>query len=53
MRENMLDEVYRGHVVSYLERPDQAWRTCCNSACEPCTLTLGRVVDRARQLMGC
>jgi hypothetical protein len=51
MQENMLDEVYRGYVDHYLDRSDAGWRMCCNSACEPCVLTLGRVVDRARQLM--
>ena len=51
MRENMLDEVYRGYVDSYLARDDQTWRTCCNSDCEPCVLKLGRVVDRVRQLL--
>lgn len=52
MRENMLDEVYRETVRRLLDRQDDFWRRCCGSNCDPCALTLARVVDRVRELTG-
>src|SRR5690606_29979317 len=47
--EEGLDRMYDGVVRRYLERDDDGWRSCCGSLCDPCVLTLGRVVDRVRE----
>lgn len=52
LRENMLDEAYRGTVRRLLERQDSTWRHCCGSNCDPCALIFARVVDRVRELTG-
>jgi hypothetical protein len=52
MAENMLEDGYRGFVLQYLARKDDAWRRCCDAGCDPCVLKLGRVVDRTRELLG-
>lgn len=49
--ENGVDAIYDGVVRRYLHREDDEWRTCCGSCCDPCNLTLARVVDRARDLL--
>lgn len=44
-----------GHVqfaLQYLTVPDNAWRWCCGSNCDPCVQVLGEVVDHARTLAG-
>lgn len=51
MAEHQLDDEFRATVLELLQRRDDYWRRCCESNCEPCSLKLGRVVDRVRQLM--
>jgi hypothetical protein len=51
MFENGVEEAYRATVKSLLERADDDWRRCCGESCNPCSLTLGRVVDRVRALI--
>ena len=50
MRENGLEEVYRGTVRGLYVRTDDEWRRCCGESCDPCALMFGRVVDRVRAL---
>lgn len=51
LAENMVDGVYQRLIERYLEADDDGWRNCCLSNCDPCVQTIGRVVDRARELM--
>ncbi len=50
MKENQLEEAYRGTVRALLDRRDDFWRRCCGSNCDPCATTLARVVDWVREL---
>jgi len=42
----------RGLVERYLEQHPDGWKNCCGSSCDPCVLTIGLAVDRARSLLG-
>lgn len=50
MREHAVPPWHREDVIAALDTPDEAWPPCCGAACEPCVLTLARVVARARAL---
>lgn len=39
-------------ALQHIDKPDDDWRWCCGSNCDPCVETLGRLVDLARQLSG-
>lgn len=43
-----VDASYLAFVARHLDAPDETWRWCCHSHCDPCVTRLGRVVDRAR-----
>ena len=47
-----VDAGYLRFVVQHLARPDDDWRWCCGSNCDPCVEQLGRLVDAARALLG-
>lgn len=51
MREQRLEPWHREVALGLLEAPPAEWARCCGNACEPCTLVLRRVVERARALM--
>ena len=40
--------VYREVVRRHVDEPDERWRFCCGSACDPCVAQIGRAVDRVR-----
>ncbi len=42
----------RGLIERYLEQHPDDWMSCCGSCCDPCVLTIGLAVDRARSLLG-
>ena len=44
-------ESYAVFVARHLDVADASWRWCCSSRCDPCVEQLGRVVDRARQVL--
>ncbi|MCR9246834.1 MAG: hypothetical protein NXI31_17515 [bacterium] len=46
-----VDRSYVHFILQHVERPDQQWRNCCHSSCDPCVERLGRLVDRARQIL--
>ena len=35
-------------VIEMWHQPRERWRPCCGMLCEPCVMTLARVVDRLR-----
>jgi hypothetical protein len=39
-------------AMQHLDKPDDDWRWCCGSNCDPCVETLGRLVDLGRKLRG-
>jgi hypothetical protein len=47
-----LRESQRGLVERYLDQPPDDWRNCCGASCDPCVLTIGHAVAKARQLLG-
>ncbi len=47
-----VDQGYLPFVLQHLRRPDDDWRWCCGSNCDPCVDQLGRMVDAARRLLG-
>lgn len=47
-----LDPGYVQFAMQHLRLPDDDWRWCCGSNCDPCVQVLGEVVDRARTLAG-
>lgn len=51
MRENRLDDVYRGAVEALLNKPKSHWPPCCLSHCDPCNMTLQRVAKRTLKLL--
>ncbi|HEY8431804.1 MAG TPA: hypothetical protein VIL20_25670 [Sandaracinaceae bacterium] len=51
MREHRMPEWHREDVLAMLRAPDDAWPPCCGGACDPCVLSLARVVRRARALL--
>lgn len=51
MREQRLDPWHRETALGLLESPPDPWPPCCGNACDPCTLVLRRVVERARALL--
>jgi hypothetical protein len=40
---------YREVVRAHLDEPDERWRFCCGSACDPCVAQIGRAVDAVRR----
>jgi hypothetical protein len=50
LREENVDPSYVQFVVQHVGAPDETWRWCCGSNCDPCVQRLGRVVDRARRM---
>ncbi|MDQ3034613.1 MAG: hypothetical protein M3Y87_19545 [Myxococcota bacterium] len=51
LREVGLPADYAAEIRARLDAPDESWRSCCGGFCDPCVLTLGRAVDRARALL--
>ena len=51
MREQRLEPWHREAALGLLESPPENWPPCCGSACDPCTLVLRRVVERAQALL--
>ena len=47
-----IDTSYLRFVMEHIQRPDDGWRWCCGSNCDPCVEQLGRLVDSARRLLG-
>lgn len=47
-----LDAGYVQFALQHLRVPDDDWRWCCGSNCDPCVQVLGELVDRARTLAG-
>jgi hypothetical protein len=50
--QNGLDPGYVQFALQHLRLPDDDWRWCCGSNCDPCVETLGRLVDLGRKLRG-
>jgi hypothetical protein len=46
-----LDPGYVLFAMQHRHKPDDDWRWCCGSNCDPCVQRLGRVVDGARQAL--
>ncbi len=40
---------YAPDVVAMSREPRERWRPCCGMLCDPCVMTLARVVDRLRR----
>ncbi len=51
MREQRVEPWHREAALGLLESPPDEWPPCCGNACDPCTLVLRRVVERARALL--
>lgn len=47
-----LRESQRGLVERYLDEHPDDWMSCCGSSCDPCVLTIGHAVAKARELLG-
>lgn len=47
-----LKESQRGMVERYLNEHPDDWMNCCGSSCDPCVLTIGHAVAKARQILG-
>jgi hypothetical protein len=47
-----LRESQRGLVRTYLHQDPAEWMSCCGSYCDPCVLTIGHAVAKARALLG-
>ncbi|MEO6596714.1 MAG: hypothetical protein ABIP94_18360 [Planctomycetota bacterium] len=47
-----VDASYLAFVTRHATEPDETWRWCCGSNCDPCVERLGRVVDAARPILG-
>ncbi len=43
-----VDATYRSVIRTYVEDRSDTWRRCCDSACDPCMLQIGRIVDAVR-----
>ncbi|MBZ0117193.1 MAG: hypothetical protein K8H88_09375 [Sandaracinaceae bacterium] len=50
MQELAVPPWYRESVAALVLEPPREWAPCCGAGCEPCVLTLQRVVARARRL---
>lgn len=50
-REHQLDTRWASSVYAYLEEDEGDWPGCCQSACEPCVLTLASAARRALILL--
>ncbi|MBK8099077.1 MAG: hypothetical protein IPK26_18370 [Planctomycetes bacterium] len=44
-----VDPTYLRFVLQHLDDPDDTWRFCCASSCDPCVRRLARVVDAVRR----
>lgn len=51
LADERLDASYLAFVARHLDQPDDGWRWCCGSNCDPCVRRLALVVDRARQAL--
>lgn len=51
LADERLDPSYLAFVARHLDQPDEGWRWCCGSNCDPCVQRLANVVDRARQAL--
>ncbi len=51
-RQKGLDPGYVQFALQHRQKPDDDWRWCCGSNCDPCVEVLGRLVDHARKLTG-
>lgn len=51
LADERLDASYLAFVARHLDQPDEGWRWCCGSNCDPCVQRLANVVDRARQAL--
>lgn len=51
LAEERLDASYLAFVARHLDQPDDGWRWCCGSNCDPCVRRLASVVDRLRQAL--
>ncbi len=40
------------NFVMYLDKDPVEWLSCCGSYCDPCVQTIGRAVERAREVLG-
>lgn len=47
-----LRESQRGLVERYLDQHPDDWMGCCGGSCDPCVLTIGHAVAKARELLG-
>lgn len=47
-----LRDTQRGFVEAYLHADPAEWMSCCGSYCDPCVQTIGRAVQRAREVLG-
>lgn len=47
-----LRDTQRGFVVQYLYVDPVEWMSCCGSYCDPCVQTIGRAVQKTRELLG-
>ncbi|MEQ1633886.1 MAG: hypothetical protein ABL997_16005 [Planctomycetota bacterium] len=47
-----LDPGYVLFAMQHRRLPDDDWRWCCGSNCDPCVDVLGKLVDLARRLDG-
>lgn len=50
MRAQGVAPVHADAILDYAARTEDSWRVCCDSACDPCVLALGRAVDAWRRL---
>jgi hypothetical protein len=51
LSENRLSNAYRKEIQLRLHSEDDGWRMCCGNFCDPCAETIGRVVDRTREIL--
>ena len=51
LADEAVDDSYLAFVARHIDAADAGWRWCCGSNCDPCVQRLGRVVDRARQVL--
>ena len=47
-----LSDAQRGFVTQYLHVDPIEWMSCCGSYCDPCVQTIGRAVERTRDVLG-
>lgn len=47
-----LRDSQRNMVRTYLRDDPATWMSCCGSYCDPCVLTIGHAVRKAREVLG-